>query len=79
LTNLRLNFISDHTFTVSPDPGAEILGHITFVLDSDQQPAGYQFRSAKGILGKIFASIPDALREEFGDVHMRIESVSEFQ
>jgi hypothetical protein len=78
LKNLRLNFTSDNTFTVTPEPGDEILGYITFVLDSDQQPAGYQFKSANGTLGKIHASIPDALREEFGDVHMRIESISEF-
>lgn len=76
LTNLRLNFTSNNTFTVTPEPGDEVLGHITFMLDEDQQPAGYQYQSIAGKKGLIHPSIPDALREEFGDVHMRIESIT---
>jgi hypothetical protein len=75
LTNLRLNFTSDNTFLVTHEPGEDLLGHITFSLDENQQPAGYQFQPVAGALGIIFPTIAEALRAQFGEVHLRIESI----
>jgi hypothetical protein len=76
LTNLRLNFTSDNTFIVTHEPGEDLLGHVTFSLDDNEQPSGYQFMPLKGIKGSIFPTIAEALRAQFGDVHLRIESIA---
>ena len=57
------------------EPGEDLLGHITFSLDEKEQPAGYQFTPLSGSKGSIFPTIAEALRAQFGEVHLRIESI----